>query len=55
MLSVIFTYAQRAIKGMIVKKQGSGTSESFQFHHSDSYSDSSYSDYSDHSDYYDGD
>lgn len=47
------TYAQEAIRIKILEKQECYQTESFQFHHSDSYSDSSYSDYSDHSDYYD--
>lgn len=47
------TYAQEIILKRIVEKQGCCHTDSFQFHHSDSYSDSSYSDYSDHSDYYD--
>lgn len=46
-------YAQEVIQQRIGEKQGSLQEESFQFHHSDSYSDSSYNDYSDHGDYYD--
>lgn len=48
-----WTYAQEAILKKIAEKQACCRTESFQFHHSDSYSDSSYDDYSDHSDYYD--
>lgn len=47
------TCAQESILKRIGEKQDCCPIESFQFHHSDSYSDSSYSDYSDHSDYYD--
>lgn len=47
------TYAKDVILKRIVEKQNSKQSKLFQFHHSDSYSDSSYNDYSDHSDYYD--
>lgn len=55
MIQNALTRAQEAIKELILKKQSWNSSESFQFHHSDSYSDSSYSDYSDYGDYYDGD
>jgi len=49
------TYAQNTIKERISHKQKCWQTESFQFHHSDSYSDSFYNDYSDYGDYYDND
>lgn len=47
------TFAQNMIKEHISQKQKCWQTESFQFHHSDSYSDSFYGDYSDYGDYYD--
>lgn len=49
------TNAQNMIKERIFQKLKCWQTESFQFHHSDSYSDSFYNDYSDYGDYYDND
>lgn len=55
MKKAMLTYAQSIIKARVLQKNNNWQTESFQFHHSDSYSDSSYNDYSDYGDYYDGD